>query len=359
MESQCEEFDTMCTRTCEPHHQTSHNGNTPSHTIDLLNCNTDPKKMPSQRYCLAGAIIPCESQLHLVTSTIPKMHTKSQTTISKWFQLDHPQHGETHNKHIPDNHSTITPFTRNRSRHVWIKSDGTHHWNQKPSLPATTTSKLANLDFCTPRETQSRTIQELTRTAAMISEFRAHEKMLASRNVQCTHTLRNGIGGGRGTTSRHAQRHVVQSQQKWPHVHSTITHNTHMNHQNSGRNNPSNKLSDRTSSHADCHLTSDIQTKATCGHKTVCSWNYVLHQTPIPKQIMVAVKECYKNCAHHDKNWDWALSVNITRENKKMMNAQTSHVERALNTSKSDWLGAELSLHRVCSRIKSFWQTHW
>ena len=40
------------------------------------------------------------------------------------------------------------------------------------------------------------------------------------------------------------------------------------------------------------------------------------------------------------------------------MNARTSQVERILNTSKSDWLGAELCLHRACSRTKSFWQTH-
>ena len=279
------------------------------HILSICSIATRTRKSALPEILFGG----CKHSLWIATASRhihnPKNpHRITDNTISTWFQLDHPQHGETHNKHIPDNHSTITPFTSNRSRHVWIKSDGTHNWNQKPSSPATTTSKLANLDSCTPRETPSQTIQELTRTAAMISELRAHEKMLASHNVQCTHApQRNRWWPRHHVSSCPTSR--VQSQQKWPHVHPPITHNTHMNHQNSWRNNPSNKLSDRESSHAACQLTSDIQTKNHMLHKTVRSWNYVPHHTPIPKQIMVTVKEWYRNCAHHEKTRDWTLFV--------------------------------------------------
>ena len=41
---------------------------------------------------------------------------------------------------------------------------------------------------------------------------------------------------------------------------------------------------------------------------------------------------------------------------KSTLDAQISHVERTLNTSEWDWLGAKLYLHHVYSRIKCNWQ---
>ena len=322
--------------------------------------------MPSQRCCFSGGIIPCEYAINfLVTSTIQKVHTKSQTTsipISFQVWMIHYMAQYTTNP-SPTIISTITPFnTESILPNTGIKSDGTHQWNRKQWTDVTcqtieTPAKPPPRKMSSRQETKqttlsSKLVKEPTRIAAMISELRAHEKNAcfaqcpmhtrSATELVVTMAPRLVMPNVTGTEISKNDRMFI----------SPITHNTHMNHQNSRRNNPSGKLSDRESSHADCHLTSDMQTKANMLHKTVRSWNYVPHHTPIPKQIMVTVQRVtHKTVLITKKPWDWALSVNITRENKKM-NAQTSEVERKLNTSKSDWLGAKLCLHRACSRIQ-------
>ena len=166
-----------------------------------------PEKKPSQRYCLAGANIPCESQLHLVTSTIPKIHTKSQTTPS--------QHDSNWIIHSMAKHTTNTsPTIIQRSRHSHAIGPATSGSN--PTALTIETRNLRHLQqphrnwrTLTPAHQEKLRHKPSKNWPELLQWFRSfvYTKKCLLRTMSNAHTLRNGIGGGHGTTSRHAQRH--------------------------------------------------------------------------------------------------------------------------------------------------------
>ena len=205
-ESQREEFDTMCTRTCEPHHQTSHNGNTPSHTIDLLNCNTDPKNALPE--ILFGG---CNHSLWIAI-TSRHVHNPRKST------QNHRQPSQNDPNwiiHSMAKHTTNTsPTIIQRSRHSHAIGFATSGSN-----PTALTIETSNLRYLQQPHRNWRTLtsahqEKLSHKPSknwpeMLLWFRnfEHTKKCLIRTVSNAHTLRNGIGGVQSTTSRHAQRH--------------------------------------------------------------------------------------------------------------------------------------------------------
>ena len=136
-----------------------------------------------------------------------KFHTKPQTTSSQY-------HSNSLIHYMAQYTTNTSPTIIQRSRHLHAIGPAT--FGSNPTAPTIETRNLRYLQ-------QHIEIGELwllhTKRNSVTNHSRIDQNCCFDFGISCTrkkcmlrtmsnaHTLRNGIGGGRGTTSRHAQRH--------------------------------------------------------------------------------------------------------------------------------------------------------